>query len=76
MGWDIIKNFIAATSDGITRAWSTYSGEKLCEFPSHNPRDLSRKPKLVYASNWGGFSGNAAIVVATGSDFHVHELVL
>ncbi|VDK67356.1 unnamed protein product [Onchocerca ochengi] len=63
-------------SDGITRAWSVYNGKKLCEFPSHDPRNTSRKPRLVYASNWGGFSGNAAILVATGSDFHVHELVL
>ncbi|MCP9259036.1 hypothetical protein DINM_002016 [Dirofilaria immitis] len=66
----------SATADGMTRAWSTYNGEKLCEFPSHVPRNTSRKPKLVYASNWGGFFGNAAILVATGSDFHVHELVL
>ncbi|EJW82215.1 hypothetical protein WUBG_06875 [Wuchereria bancrofti] len=66
----------SATSDGITRAWSTYNGEKLCEFPSHGPRNLSRKPKLAYASNLGGLSGNAAILIATGSDFHVHELVL
>ncbi|KAK6100527.1 hypothetical protein QQG55_1010 [Brugia pahangi] len=66
----------SATSDGITRAWSTYNGEKLCEFPSHDPRNLSRKPKLAYASNLGGLSGNAAILIATGSDFHVHELVL
>ncbi|EJD75481.1 hypothetical protein, variant [Loa loa] len=66
----------SATSDGITRAWSTYNGEKLCEFPSHDPRNSSRKPRLAYASNLGGFSGNAAILVATGSDLHVHELVL
>uniref|UniRef100_A0A915PXQ1 Uncharacterized protein n=1 Tax=Setaria digitata TaxID=48799 RepID=A0A915PXQ1_9BILA len=66
----------SATSDGMTRAWSTYDGQKLCEFPSHDPRNSSRKPKLAYASNWGGFAGNAAILIATGSDFHVHELIL